>query len=74
MDHKEGTNIYESVGVRKANEPVRFEDEPADVSPEPNKKAGEGTAKTPPAVKDTLQNRFQDAGKWTPGLEQMFAS
>lgn len=74
VHHKEGTNVYEIVGVRKANEHVKFEDEPADATPEPNKKAGEGTAKTPPAVKDTFQNRFQDASKWTPGLEQMFAS
>ena len=74
VQHKEGTNVYEIVGVRKANEHVKFEDEPADATPEPNKEAGESTAKTPPAVKDSFQNRFKDVNKWTPGLEEMFAS
>jgi len=72
VHHKEGTNVYEIVGVRKVGEHVKFEDEPADAGPDPNKNAMESTATTPPAIKDNFQNKFSGASKWTPSLERMF--
>ena len=82
--HKEGTNVYEIVGVRRKDEKVMFEDE-AEAMPGANKDAMESTTKGPQAARDA----FFDSGSgavqtkersnkwnytsWTPGLERMFA-
>ena len=82
--HKEGTNVYEIVGVRRKDEKVVFEDE-AEAMPGANKDAMESTTKVPQAARDA----FFDSGStavqtkersnkwnytsWTPGLERMFA-
>jgi hypothetical protein len=52
--HKEGTNVYEIVGVRRKDEKVVFEDEAveADATEGPNKEAMESTVKAPLAVRD----------------------
>lgn len=84
--HKDGTNVYEIIGVRKKDEKVMFEDE-AEVSEEPNTDAMESTINAPQAVTDMNQSKdtFFDPGAskqhtkkwnytaWTPGLERMFA-
>ena len=52
--HKEGTNVYEIVGVRRKDEKVVFEDEAveADATEGPNRGAMESTVKAPLAVRD----------------------
>ena len=51
--HKEGTNVYEIVGVRKKNEKVLFEDEEAPASLAPVQFAGEATITVPAVAYDT---------------------
>lgn len=86
--HKDGTNVYEIVGVRKKDEKILFEDEEAEASDEANENAMESTAKSPQALGDMSRRStdpFFDSGSksgsgskwnytsWTPGLERMFA-
>jgi hypothetical protein len=86
--HKEGTNVYEVIGVRKKDEKILYEDEEAPASNAPLKGAGEANIEVPIAAYDTAAARdpFYDtnvgAGKtrigkwdyqaWTPGLDRMF--
>jgi hypothetical protein len=86
--HKEGTNVYEIIGVRKKDEKILYEDEEAPASLGPVKSSGEANIEVPPAAYDmaAAKDPFYDAmnggktrlGKWdyeawTPGLERMFA-
>lgn len=87
--HKEGTNVYEVIGVRRKDEKVVYEDEEAPASAIPNREAGEARINVPPTAYDTAAARdpYYDmnapSGKgrigkwdyqaWTPGLERMFA-
>jgi hypothetical protein len=87
--HKEGTNVYEVVGVRRKDEKVLYEDEEAPAGNVPNPHVGEARIIVPPAAYDTAAARdpYYDTtapsgqtriGKWdyqawTPGLERMFA-
>lgn len=83
--HKEGTNVYEVIGVRRKNEKIVYEDEEAPA-------AEEGSAVEVPAAVDDVAastdpyyNKVATAGgqgsrmgrwnyqAWTPGLERMFA-
>jgi hypothetical protein len=60
--HKDGTNVYEIVGVRRKDEKVVFEDEAveAEATEGPNKGAMESTVKAPLAVRD-MNSRSQDS-------------
>lgn len=86
--HKDQTNVYEVIGVRRKDEKVLYEDEeaPASIVPDPN--AGEARIVVPPTAYDTAaaKDPYYDTanggksrlGKWdyqawTPGLERMFA-
>ena len=87
--HKDGTNVYEVVGVRRKDEKVVYEDEEAPASLGPVRGAGEANIQVPPTAYDTaaVVDPFYDTsapggktrmGKWdyqswTPGLERMFA-
>jgi hypothetical protein len=87
--HKEGTNVYEVVGVRRKDEKVLYEDEEAPASIGAVAGAGEAQIVVPPTAYDTAaaKDPFYDTtapggrtrlGKWdyqgwTPGLERMFA-
>jgi hypothetical protein len=86
--HKEGTNVYEIIGVRKKDEKILYEDEEAPASLGPVKSSGEANIEVPPAAYDmaAAKDPFYDAtsggktrlGKWdyqawTPGLDRMFA-
>ena len=87
--HKEGTNVYEVIGVRRKDEKVVYEDEEAPASSSPVQHAGEARISIPPTAYDTAaaKDPFYDTappsgrtrvGKWdyqawTPGLERMFA-
>lgn len=87
--HKDGTNVYEVIGVRRKDEKVLYEDEEAPASVIPNPNAGEARIIVPPAAYDTAaaKDPYYDTtagggkariGKWdyqawTPGLERMFA-
>jgi hypothetical protein len=87
--HKEGTNVYEIVGVRRKDEKILYEDEEAPASLSAVPRAGEAQIVVPPAAYDTAaaKDPFYDTtspggksriGKWdyqswTPGLERMFA-
>lgn len=87
--HKQGTNVYEVIGVRRKDEKVVYEDEEAPASSLPNRDAGEARISVPPTAYDTAAARdpYYDmnapSGKtrlgkwdyqsWTPGLERMFA-
>jgi hypothetical protein len=87
--HKDGTNVYEVVGVRRKDEKVVYEDEEAPASVGPVRSVGEATIQVPPTAYDTAAavDPFYDTsapggktriGKWdyqswTPGLERMFA-
>jgi len=86
--HKDGTNVYEVVGVRRKDEKVLYEDEEAPASLVPNPHAGEARIMVPPAAYDTAAavDPYYDTtnggksriGKWdyqawTPGLERVFA-
>lgn len=87
--HKEGTNVYEVVGVRSKNEKILYEDEEAPASVAPVRGAGEANIVVPPAAYDTAaaKDPYYDTtspggksriGKWdyqawTPGLDRMFA-
>jgi hypothetical protein len=86
--HKDGTNVYEVIGVRKKDEKILYEDEEAPASAAPVKGAGEANIEVPIAAYDTAaaKDPFYDtnvgAGKtrigkwdyqaWTPGLDRMF--
>jgi hypothetical protein len=86
--HKEGTNVYEVIGVRKKDEKILYEDEEAPASNAPLKGAGEANIEVPIAAYDTAaaKDPFYDTsvgtgktriGKWdyqawTPGLDRMF--
>ena len=61
--HKDGTNVYEIVGVRRRNEKVVYEDEEAPASVGPVRPAGEATIVVPPTAYDTaaLKDPFYDA-------------
>ena len=85
--HKEGTNVYEIVGVRRKDEKILYEDEEAPASTGPVRGVGEATITIPPTAYDTAaaKDPFYDVaggksriGKWdyqawTPGLDRMFA-
>ena len=87
--HKDGTNVYEVIGVRRKDEKVVYEDEEAPASSIPNRNAGEARISVPPTAYDTAAARdpYYDisapSGKtrigkwdyqaWTPGLDRMFA-
>ncbi len=84
--HKEGTNVYEIIGVRRKDEKIVYEDEEAPASTAAVRGAGEATINVPPAAWDTAaaKDPYYDmsgrtrTGKWdyqawTPGLERMFA-
>jgi hypothetical protein len=84
--HKEGTNVYEVVGVRKKDEKVVYEDEEAPASIAPVPRMGEASIQVPPTAYDTAaavdpyyntmsKTRIGkwDYQAWTPGLERMFA-
>ena len=87
--HKDGTNVYEVIGVRRKDEKVVYEDEEAPASVIPNPNAGEARIMVPPTAYDTAaaKDPYYDTsagggrtriGKWdyqawTPGLERMFA-
>lgn len=86
--HKEGTAVYEIIGVRKKDEKILYEDEEAPASNSPIRGAGEATITVPPTAYDTAaaKDPFYDTtnggkarmGKWdyqtwTPGLDRMFA-
>ena len=87
--HKEGTNVYEIVGVRRKDEKVLYEDEEAPASTGPVRGAGEAQIVVPPTAYDTavVNDPYYDKtspggrariGKWdyqswTPGLDRMFA-
>ena len=87
--HKEGTNVYEVIGVRRKDEKILYEDEEAPASRAPVQRAGEAKIMVPASAYDTAAaaDPYYDttaaggkarAGKWdyqawTPGLERMFA-
>jgi hypothetical protein len=87
--HKDGTNVYEVVGVRRKDEKVVYEDEEAPASLAAVAGAGEAQIVVPPtaydtaAAKDPFYDTSAPGGKtrvgkwdyqgWTPGLERMFA-
>jgi hypothetical protein len=87
--HKEGTNVYEIVGVRRRDEKILYEDEEAPASLGPVAGAGEAQIVVPPtaydtaAAKDPYYDKTSPGGKsrigkwdyqsWTPGLDRMFA-
>lgn len=87
--HKDGTNVYEIVGVRRKDEKIVYEDEEAPASTGSVAGAGEAQIVVPPTAYDTAaaKDPFYDTtapggrtrlGKWdyqgwTPGLERMFA-
>lgn len=80
VKHREGTNVYEIVGVRKPNEVVQYEDE-APASTGAVTAAGEMTTPIPrvaqdqffePSQKQRADGRW-DYTAWTAGLERMFA-
>jgi hypothetical protein len=86
--HKEGTNVYEIIGVRKKNEKIVYEDEEAPASAGPVQGAGEANIQVPPTAYDTAAAKdpyydMNGGGKsrlgkwdyqaWTPGLERVFA-
>jgi hypothetical protein len=89
VKHRDGTNVYEIVGVRRKDEKIVYEDEEATVSPAANPMAMESNIQAPLAAKDMNspeKDSFFDAGSpgktrankwdytsWTPGLERMFA-
>ena len=61
--HKEGTNVYEVVGVRRKDEKILYEDEEAPAAVGPVRPAGEATIVVPPTAYDTaaLKDPFYDA-------------
>jgi hypothetical protein len=87
--HKDGTNVYEIVGVRRKDEKILYEDEEAPASIAPVQMAGEAQIEVPPtaydtaAAKDPFYDTSTPTGKsrigkwdyqaWTPGLDRMFA-
>jgi len=87
VDHKEGTNVYEIIGVRRKDEKILYEDEEAPASLSPVQQAGEANIQVPPTAYDTAaaKDPYYDMngsksriGKWdyqawTPGLDRMFA-
>jgi len=88
VHHKEGTNVYEIIGVRRKDEKIVYEDEEAPASLSPVQSAGEANIQVPPTAYDTAaaKDPYYDMngsgtsrlGKWdyqawTPGLDRMFA-
>jgi len=88
VHHKEGTNVYEIIGVRRKDEKIVYEDEEAPASLSPVQSAGEANIQVPPTAYDTAAAKdpyydMNGSGKtrigkwdyqaWTPGLERMFA-
>lgn len=87
--HKDGTNVYEIIGVRRKDEKILYEDEEAPASLAPVQMAGEANIVVPAvaydtaAAKDPYYDMNNGAGKarigkwdyeaWTPGLERVFA-
>jgi hypothetical protein len=84
--HKEGTNVYEVIGVRRKDERVVYEDEEAPATAGAVAAAGENTVYAPQVAKDMAASTdpYYDTNKpsrmskwdytaWTPGLERMFA-
>jgi hypothetical protein len=87
--HKEGTNVYEVIGVRRKDEKILYEDEEAPASTAPIPRVGEARIMVPASAYDTAAatDPYYDttaaggkarAGKWdyqawTPGMERMFA-
>jgi hypothetical protein len=86
--HKQNTNVYEVVGVRRKDEKIVYEGEEAPAATGPVQRAGEATIHAPAAAADmaasvdpyydTTPGGRSRAGKWdyqawTPGLERMFA-
>ena len=87
--HKEGTNVYEIIGVRRKDEKILYEDEEAPASLAPVQMAGEANIVVPAvaydtaAAKDPYYDVNSESGKgrigkwdyqaWTPGLERVFA-
>jgi len=87
--HREGTNVYEVVGVRRRDEKILYEDEEAPASTGPVRGAGEAQIVVPPTAydtavaKDPYYDKTSPGGKsrigkwdyqsWTPGLDRMFA-
>jgi hypothetical protein len=88
VKHKDGTNVYEIVGVRRKDEKPRFEDEEVEESTD----AKAPNINSPQIAKDMSRSAtdpFFDPGtsevetknrsnkwnytSWTPGLERMFA-
>jgi len=53
VDHKEGTNVYEIIGVRRKDEKILYEDEEAPASLSPVQQAGEANIQVPPTAYDT---------------------
>jgi hypothetical protein len=52
VKHKDGTNVYEIIGVRKKTEKVMFEDEEAEATDGPNKASLESTINAPQVATD----------------------
>ena len=86
--HKDGTNVYEIIGVRRKDEKILYEDEEAPASIAPIQAAGEARIMVPAAAYDTAAAKdpyydVSSSGKgrigkwdyqaWTPGLERVFA-
>jgi hypothetical protein len=59
VKHKDGTNVYEIIGVRKKNEKVMFEDEEGEVTDGPNKASLESTI-NPPQVATDMSRQSKD--------------
>lgn len=68
--HKDGTNVYEVVGVRRKDEKVLYEDEEAPASVAPVLGAGEATITVPATAYDTAAARdpFYDTSPPAAGL------
>ena len=52
VKHKDGTNVYEIIGVRKKNEKVMFEDEEGEATEGPSKASLESNTSGPQVAKD----------------------
>lgn len=66
--HKEGTNVYEVIGVRRKDEKIVYEDEEAPASSGIVMEAGEGITAGPPAAVDLAAavDPYFDKGATTP--------
>jgi len=52
VKHKDGTNVYEIIGVRRKDEKVMFEDEEGEASTDANPKVLESTIQAPQVARD----------------------